>query len=107
MTELDIHVIGHDDIVLLLGIIGIKGTIVENPNNFLNKFNELANDPKIGLIIIALDLPSDIMDSIIDYKLNHRRPVIFYLPNVLQPNVEEKDLFHRKIIKSIGQIVNK
>ncbi|MFO8018844.1 MAG: V-type ATP synthase subunit F [Promethearchaeia archaeon] len=107
MTELDIHVIGHDDIVLLLGIIGIRGSIVEKAENFLEKFNELTQDPKVGLIIIAINLPSDIMDTVINYKLTHRRPVIFYLPNLLQPNVEENDLFHRKIIKSVGEIVNK
>lgn len=107
MTELDIHVIGHDDIVLLLGIIGINGSIVENPNNFLEKFNELTENPKIGLIVVALDLPSDIMDEVINYKLSHKRPVVFYLPNILQPNVEENDLFHKKILKSVGEIVNR
>ena len=45
MPEQKIHVIGYDEIVLLLGLLGIEGTILESSEQFMPTFNQLTNDP--------------------------------------------------------------
>ena len=100
MLDQKIHVIGYDDIVLLLGILGIEGTILENPDEFMKAFNNVIKNQSIGFIIIALNLPDDIIDYIIEFKLNNRRPFIFYLPEIFRPNIESNNIFLKKISES-------
>ena len=40
MPDKEIFVIAHDEIVLLLGLIGIQGIVLENPDEFLKIFNK-------------------------------------------------------------------
>ena len=59
MIGQQIHIIGNDDIVILLGLLGIEGTVVENDNEFLAKFKELIKNPSIRMIIVARKLSND------------------------------------------------
>ncbi|MFW9937533.1 MAG: V-type ATP synthase subunit F [Candidatus Thorarchaeota archaeon] len=105
MPEQQIHVIGTDEIITLLGLLGINGTVIDDNKDFMKQFNELVENPAIYLIIIALDLPNNIIETLIDFKLNRRKPFIFYLPNLFTSNHETKDLFISKVSKSLGKIL--
>lgn len=105
MVGQKIHVIGSDEIVILLGLIGIEGTVIEDSNDFLSIFNNLKKNTSIGMIIIAIPIPIDLVDFIIDFKLNNKTPFIFYLPDIFQINIENEDIFYKKILESIGKII--
>jgi len=101
-----IHVVGRDDFVLLLRLLGIEGTVVEDNKKFLAIFHRLIKNTSIGMIIIAIDLPLDIINYIIDFKLNNRKPFVFYLPDIFKTNIQEEDIFYKKILESIGKIIS-
>jgi len=106
MVDQKIHVLGYDEIVLMLGLLGIEGTTVENVNDFMQLFNDLIKKPTIGMIIIAIDLPGDITEFLIDFKLNNRRPFIFFLPDLFETNIEKEDVLLNKILKIIGKLIS-
>ena len=64
MLDQKVHVLGDDDIVLMLGLLGIQGTIIETGDSFLEIFNNLIKDTSIGMVIIALQLSNSDYDSI-------------------------------------------
>ncbi|MFW9897961.1 MAG: V-type ATP synthase subunit F [Candidatus Thorarchaeota archaeon] len=105
MPENNIHIIGYDEIVLLYELLGIEGTILEDPNKFFDEFNKLIKNPSIGIIFIALELPDNIIDYLIDFKLNNKKPFIYYIPDIFEQKIEEEDRFFKKIKKSIGRII--
>ncbi|MFX1273928.1 MAG: V-type ATP synthase subunit F [Promethearchaeota archaeon] len=100
-----IHVIGVDDINILFRLLGIKGTVIKDASEFLHIFKEKINNPAIGMIIVALNLPQELIEYIIDFKLNNISPFVYYLPDIFQPNIEKEDLFLDQIIKSIKKII--
>ena len=106
MPDQEIHVIGYDDFVLLLGLLGIEGTILDNPENFLNEFNKLITNPSIGMIIVAIELQTEVIDYLVDFKLNNRKPFVYYLPDIFQLDVEEDNVFLNKINESISKIIH-
>ena len=107
MADQEILVISNDDdIVLLLGLLGVSSHLISGTEGFLNEFNKIIKNPSIGIIIIALELPSDVIDYLIDFKLNNRRPFVFYLPNIFQSEVEKNNVFLNKIFKSISKIIH-
>jgi hypothetical protein len=40
-----------------------------------------------------------------EYKLNNKKPFIFSLPDIFNPNIEEDEMFIEEISKSIGKII--
>lgn len=100
-----IHVIGNEDIVLMFSLLGIEGTVIKNNDNFLEIFNLLKNKSEIGMVIIAMNLSTEIIDFLIDFKLDNRKPLIYLLPDVFQENFEKNDVFLNKIYDSIGDII--
>ncbi|TFF94694.1 MAG: hypothetical protein EU544_04150 [Promethearchaeota archaeon] len=105
MINKKIHVIGYDEAVLLLGLLGIEGTIVENQDIFMNTFKKLIKDGSIGMIIIAMDLPESKLEFIKEFKMNNRRPFVFLLPDIFNPNIDRSDFFLNQIQKSLGKII--
>ena len=105
-TGQKIHIMGSDDYVILLRLLGIEGTILEDSNKFLAIFNKLLKNTSIGMIIIAIDLPLDLIDYIIDFKLNNRKPFVFYLPDIFKTNIENEDVIYNKILDSINKIIS-
>ena len=101
-----IHILGNEEIVQLFGLLGIDGTILEKAEDFVKEFKDLVTQTTIGMIIVALDLPEESIDFLVDFKLNTRRPFVFYLPDIFQPNVENEDPFLRKIYDSINKIIS-
>ena len=106
MVGQKIHVIGSDEIVILLGLLGIEGTIIEDSNEFLSIFNNIKKNASIGMIIVAIPIPLDLVDFIIDFKLNNKTPFVFYLPDIFQLNIENDDPIYNKILDSIGKIIS-
>ena len=106
MPDQEIYVIGYDEIVLLLGLLGIKGSVLDNIADFMKIFKSLITNPSIGMIIVALELPTDIIDYLIDFKLNNRKPFIFYLADIFRLDIEKNNVFRNKIIESISKIIH-
>ena len=105
MVEQKIMVIGDDEIITMLGLIGIDGIVLEESGKFLNLFHQLINDLSVSMIIIAVDLPEKTIDFLIDYKLNKRRPLIFYMPNIFNLSEDSRDFFINKIFGSINKLI--
>ncbi len=101
-----VHVMGNEDIVLMFSLLGIDGTVIKNNDNFLEVFNLLQNKSEIGMIIIALKVPTEIIDFLINFKLDNRKPLIHLLPDIFQENIEKNDVFLNKIYDSIGDIIS-
>jgi len=57
------------------------------------------------MIIIALQLGNDIIDFLLDFKLHNRKPFIFMLSDMFQPNVERDDIILNKIFNAISDVV--
>ena len=100
-----IHVIGDEDTVILLSLLGIEGTVINQKNEFLKEFNKVIRNPSIGMVIIAVDLDSNLIDYLTEYKLNNKKPFIFSLPDIFNPNIEEDEMFIEEISKSMGKII--
>jgi vacuolar-type H+-ATPase subunit F/Vma7 len=105
MPEQKIHVIGNDEIVLLLGLLGIDGTILESSEQFMSIFGQLINNPSIGMILIGFDLNEEITNFLIDFKLNNRMPLVYLLPDVFKTDIEDEDIFLNIIRNSVGKII--
>ena len=57
------------------------------------------------MVIIAVDLDSNLTDYLTEYKLNNKKPFIFSLPDIFNPNIEEDEMFIEEISKSMGKII--
>jgi len=95
MTNHKIYVLGNDDMVILFGLIGIDGRIVENQEDFISIFEDLSSNLSIGMIIVALDLTDDQIDYLLNFKLNNKRPIIYIMPNILDKEGEEEVLLKK------------
>jgi vacuolar-type H+-ATPase subunit F/Vma7 len=105
MIDSEVHIIGDEDTILMLGLIGIHGTVVENREDFLKIFNHLINLSKLEMLIIAMQLSDELVEFLIDFKLNNRRPFVFILPDIFRPNIEKDDPLLSKIFEAISDIV--
>lgn len=106
MLDQKIHVLGEEDIVVMLGLLGIEGTVVESRAPFLDKFNELKKDTSIGMIIISLPLSFEEYEFLLDFKLYNKVPLVFILPDMFQHDVDKTDVIRNKIYESIGDIIS-
>ena len=95
MSNQKIFVIGNDDMIILFGLIGIDGIIVNNQEDFLPTFEDLISNLSIGMVIIALDLTEDLISYLLNFKLNNKRPLIYILPNLLDKE-EKEEVFLKK-----------
>jgi len=105
MVVQKIHIIGEEEIVTMLGLLGLDGTLVKTEEDFLKKFSELINRPSIGMMIIAFPLSNETIDFLLDYKKANRKPFIFILPDIFQPNIEREDIIFKKIVDALAAIV--
>ncbi|MFX0030059.1 MAG: V-type ATP synthase subunit F [Candidatus Hermodarchaeota archaeon] len=105
MVGQKIHVLGEEDIVLLFGLLGIDGTIIEDNETFLKVFESLTKESSIGMIIIFRALSDEIIDSILEFKMNNKNPFIFLIPDIFQSDIVYRDIIFNKIFESIEQII--
>ncbi|MBN1215934.1 MAG: hypothetical protein JXA99_10910 [Candidatus Lokiarchaeota archaeon] len=102
---LKIHVIGEDEIIILFALLGIDGTTISSHKEFMGNFNKLVENPSIGMIIISFDLPVDIINYLINFKLTNARPFIYIMPKIFQNELDNKSPLFRKIYRSIGKLL--
>ncbi len=88
-----------------MSLLGIEGTTISSHNEFIDIFNKLINNPSISIIFISMDLPENIINYLLNFKLNHIRPFIFLLPRLFQKEIDEKSIFLKKIYKTIGKLL--
>ena len=105
MTDEKIHVIGYDEVVSLFGLLGIEGTNVNNRDEFIKIFENLIKRPLIVMIIINMELPDEIFEYIMEFKLNNRIPFIYLLPDIFQPDIKNHDKIFDKIHELIEEII--
>ncbi|MHA1489617.1 MAG: V-type ATP synthase subunit F [Promethearchaeota archaeon] len=105
MSENKIHIIGDNEIISMLGLLGTEGTIITEITDFMKEFNKLINNSSISMIIIAMNLPENLIDFLIDFKLNRRKPFLFYLPDLFSMSDDNKDIFISKIYESLGKLL--
>jgi len=105
MPDAKIHVIGYDEIVSLFGLLGIEGTIANNKEDFIKKFEKLIKRPLIVMIIINMELPDDVLEYIIDFKTNNRTPFIYLLPDIFQLDIRNHDKIFDRIHELIEEII--
>ncbi len=108
MKEQQIFILGYEEIVLLFGLLGIDGKVVDNPEDFSLEFNNLIQNrsSSISIIIIALELPLDIVNYIIDYKLSDRKPFVFLMPDIFQSDIDSNDIVLKEIQKPIRKLIS-
>ncbi|TFF97785.1 MAG: hypothetical protein EU547_03375 [Promethearchaeota archaeon] len=100
-----IHLLTDDDeILILMNLLGIEGTLLETSNTFLDKFNELTEDSWISILIISMNLPNDIIEEIIDFKLNNTKPFIFVMPDLFE-EIDEKSIILKKVYKQANKLL--
>ncbi|MFX0002034.1 MAG: V-type ATP synthase subunit F [Candidatus Hodarchaeota archaeon] len=105
MLDQKIHILGEENLVILLGLLGLEGTIINSEEKFLEEFNLLIKKPSIGMIVIAMSLSDDIINFLLNFKLNNNNPFIFILPDVFEPYIEKEGKLINKILEAIGDIV--
>jgi vacuolar-type H+-ATPase subunit F/Vma7 len=105
VADQKVIIIGSEEHVLMLAMLGIEGIIVEKSEEFLKIFRDMINKPSIGMILIALELPKDIMNYIIDFKINNRRPFIFIMPDLFKTEIDKEDLVLNRILDAVSDII--
>ena len=93
MPDQKIFVIGEEETVLMLGLLGIEGMVLDNNSEFLALFNEIVKNPSFGMILIAINLTEEQFQSVIAYKTNNIRPFIYYLPEIFGERDQRQDVF--------------
>ena len=105
MPDKKIHVLGYDEVVLLFGLLGVEGTIIEHNEDFLKIFKNLIKKTSVALIIINMDLSDEILDFLTEFKLNNRTPFVYLLPDIFQKDIKNQDKVFNKIHELIEEII--
>lgn len=105
MADQKVIILGNEEHVLMLAMLGIEGVKVEKSEEFLKLFRDLISKPSTGMILVALELPKDIMNYLIDFKINNRSPFVFILPNLFKTEIDKEDLVLNRILDAISDII--
>jgi len=105
VVDQKVIILGNEEHVLMLALLGIEGIIVKDPEDFLKIFRELIIKPSTGMILVALGLPKDVMKYLIDFKINNRRPFIFILPDIFKTEIDKEDLVLNRILDAVSDII--
>ncbi len=105
MADQKVILLGNEEHVLMLAMLGIEGILVEKSEDFLKIFRELITKPSTGMILVALELPKDVMNYLIDFKIHHRRPFVFILPDLFKTEIDKDDLVLNKILDAVSDII--
>ncbi len=71
----------------------------------MNKFNKLIENPSIGMIIISIDLPDDIISYLTNFKLTNIKPFIYIMPQIFKRELDNKSPLLKKIYSAIGKLL--
>ena len=105
MVDAKVHVLGYDEIVSLFGLLGIEGTVVKHKDDFLRTFQNIIKRRSIVMIIINMELPDDILEYLIDFKMNNRQPFLYILPDIFNSDIKNHDTIFDMIHELIEDII--
>ena len=105
MVKRKIIILGNEEIVILMGLLGIEGIPMEDDREFLKVFESLIKNDTIGMIIISLELSKENSRYLIDFKTNKRTPFIIFLPDLFREDPENNLLF-KELFKTIKKITS-
>lgn len=96
-----IFVLAEEEIVILFGLLGIKGIILENPLEFYIEFEKVIQDPQVELIIISENIFEQNLQLLLDFKVSRNKPIIIEVPNFIKKEKRE-DLIRKLVTKYLG-----
>ncbi|TFG17984.1 MAG: hypothetical protein EU531_01730 [Promethearchaeota archaeon] len=105
MVNQKVYILGNDDMVIMFGLIGIEGMIIDNSEDLITIFEDLISDKSIGMIIITIELNEAQISYFLNFKLNNKRPFVYIIPTIFNEEAEE-EVFLKKY-KDILEPVNK
>ncbi|MHA1339164.1 MAG: V-type ATP synthase subunit F [Promethearchaeota archaeon] len=79
-----IKILGDDESIIIFNLLGIDGIIIpDNDPHFKEKFEELLNEPDVGIIIITERIFIKYREYILPIKISRRLPIIVEIPEML------------------------
>ncbi len=69
------------DSLVAMRLVGIEGEVIHEKHTFLEKLDQLIDDPSFGIILITTKLVSLAPHVISEYKLNLPRKIILEIPD--------------------------
>lgn len=96
-----IFVLAEEEIVILFGLLGIEGIILENPLEFYIEFEKVIQDPQVELIIISENIFEQNLQLLLDFKVSRNKLIIIEVPNFIKKEKEE-DLIRKLVTKYLG-----
>lgn len=79
------YIIGDEDAVLGLGMVGVRGSIVRNPEEATKAFQSALENKEIGIIIITEKIAELIRTTVDKYLFTVRFPLIVEIPDRTGP----------------------
>lgn len=96
-----IFVLAEEEIVILFGLLGIEGIILENPLEFFIEFEKVIQNPQVELIVISENIFEQNLQLLLDFKVSRNKPVIIEVPNFIKKEKRE-DLIRKLVTKYLG-----
>ncbi len=96
-----IFVLAEEEIVILFGLLGIEGIILENPLEFYIEFEKVIQDPQVELIIISENIFEQNLQLLLNFKVSRNKPIIIEVPNFIKKEKRE-DLIRKLVTKYLG-----
>lgn len=105
MVDAKVYVLGYDEVVSMFGLLGIEGEVVKHKDDFLRTFQNVIKRRSIVMIIINMELPDDILEYLIDFKMNNRTPFLYILPDIFNSDIKNHDKIFDMIHELIEDII--
>jgi len=79
-----IEIFGYDESIILFNMLGLEGKIIsDEEKHFKEKFEDVLNDPEIGIVIITERLFEKYKDYLLPIKLYRKIPIIVEIPELI------------------------
>ncbi len=75
-----LYVLGNEDAVLGFSLAGIEGFTTEDPATALQKLEEVAARPDVGLILITAGLASRLEKRLLEMEQDPAAPIVLRVP---------------------------
>ena len=80
-----LFVLGNEDAVLGFSLVGLEGFSTEDPATALQKLEEVAARPEVGLILITAGLASRLEKRLLEMEQNTAAPIVLQVPAPGEP----------------------
>lgn len=92
---------GSADTQIGMRLSGIEGTVVRDADSAKKVLDEKMNEKDIAVILITHNIIDFIRDTVYDYKLNRKTPLIVEIPD-RHGNGKTKDSITKYVEEAIG-----